>query len=156
MRDRNQAAREARAMLGVSPDADSAQIVRAYRRRARSVHPDVSTEADAGAQFSALWTAYQLLLETAHPPGPAPAGDDRGSLVNRDHRQRVPTLDPVVDWSIGWTGQGVAWLIAGPVRAQPSAPQPASWSPDLGHGRDAIPITARPRTRHNRVEPGHE
>lgn len=69
-------------MLGVSPGADSAQIVRAYRRRARAVHPDVSTEQDAGAQFSALWAAYQLLLETAHEPGLAPAGDDQGPIVD--------------------------------------------------------------------------
>lgn len=121
MRDRDPAAREARAMLGVSPDADSAQIVRAYRRRARAVHPDVSTEQDAGAQFSALSAAYQLLLETAHEPGPAPAGDDQGPIVDQDHRQRVAAPGPVGGWPAGWAGRGVAWLVAGPVRVQPPA-----------------------------------
>ncbi|WP_425464514.1 J domain-containing protein [Nocardioides eburneiflavus] len=103
-------------MLGVSPDADPAQIVRAYRRRARTVHPDVSTELDAGAQFSALWAAYQLLLETAREPGRTRAADDRGTVVDRHPRQRVPAPGPVGGSPAGWAGRDVAWLVAGPVR----------------------------------------
>lgn len=127
MRDRNRAAREARAVLGVSPGADSAQIVRAYRRRARAVHPDVSTELDAGEQFSALRAAYQLLLETAREPGPLLAGDDQGPTVNQDQRrQRVPAPGPVGGWPAGWVGRDVAWLVAGPVRVQPPAGHPSN------------------------------
>lgn len=118
MRDRDLAAREARAMLGVSPDADSAQIVRAYRRRARTVHPDVSTELDAGAQFSALGAAYQLLLEAAREPGRARAGDDQGPVVRPHRRRWVPTPD-LVGGRPGGAGPSIAWLVAGPVRVQP-------------------------------------
>jgi len=144
-------------MLGVSPDADSAQIVRAYRRRARAVHPDVSTEHDAGAQFSALWTAYQLLLETAHEPRQAPPGDDQGPVVDQDHRQRVAAPGPVGGWPAGWTSQGVAWLVAGPVRVQP----PAGPTHQPGQ-RDWRTVGLRSRSRPApddatiRVEPGHE
>ncbi|WP_425577330.1 DnaJ domain-containing protein [Nocardioides endophyticus] len=145
-------------MLGVSPDADSAQIVRAYRRRARAVHPDVSTEQDAGAQFSALWAAYQLLLETAHEPGLALAGDDQGSIVDQHHRRRVPAPapGPLGGWPAGWAGRGDAWLVAGPARVEPSAR--ARRQPGQPAGRTVGP---RPRSRPapddgtNRVEPGH-
>lgn len=144
-------------MLGVSADADSAQIVRAYRRRARAVHPDVSTEQDAGAQFAALWAAHQLLLETAREPGPAQAGDDQGPIVDHDHRQRVPAQDPVGGWPAGWAGRGIAWLVVGPVRVQlPAGPtqQPGQrvWRTVGLHPR------SRPATDGgtDRVEPGRE
>jgi hypothetical protein len=140
MRDRDPAAREARAILGVSPDADSAQIVRAYHRRARAVHPDVSTEQDAGARFSALCAAYQLLLETAHDPGPAPTGDDRGPIVDQHRRQRRPAQGPVGGWTAGWAGPGVPWLVAGPVRVQPPA------GPTEQSGQRVVPTTTWTRS----------
>jgi hypothetical protein len=119
MSDRNPATREAREMLGVSPRADSAEIARAYRRRARDVHPDVSTDEDAGAQFSALLAAYQLLLATPPEPPVAPGEDDQGQVVGRGRRPHVPAPDLVGGWTAERAYRGVGWLVAGPVRVEP-------------------------------------
>src|SRR5215210_3439175 len=50
-------------ILGVAPDADSDQIQRAYRRRAREHHPDVSSHAGAEEQFKAISEAYAVLSD---------------------------------------------------------------------------------------------
>ena len=39
------------AILGVSPNADAAEIKAAYRRRAKELHPDRNRAPDAAAQF---------------------------------------------------------------------------------------------------------
>ena len=123
MRDRDSAAREARALLGVPPDADSTQVVRAYRRRARAVHPDVSSEQDAGARFSALSAAYRVLMETAPAPAPVRASDDQALLV--EHlRHAAPDPGALGGRLIEWGDRRVAWLAAGPVRVQPVAGHP--------------------------------
>jgi hypothetical protein len=128
MWDRDPAAREARALLGVSPDADAAQIVRAYRRRARVVHPDVSTEQGAAAQFSALRAAYQLLLGTAPEPESVPDRDDHAPIA--EHRPTgMPARHPVTDSPARWANRGVAWLLAGPVRVEP----PGGTTVEPGH-----------------------
>jgi molecular chaperone DnaJ len=51
-------------VLGVDPDADAAAIKQAFRARARELHPDVSTEADAAERFAELSRAYAVL---SHP-----------------------------------------------------------------------------------------
>jgi curved DNA-binding protein len=50
-------------ILGVAPDADSDQIQRAYRRRAREHHPDVSSRPGAEEQFKAISEAYAVLSD---------------------------------------------------------------------------------------------
>jgi hypothetical protein len=118
MRDQDPA-REARDMLGVPVDADPAQIVRAYRRRARIVHPDVSSEPDAGAQFAALWAAYQLLLEGAPEPSTEPDRDEQAAAFVHVRRRSWPAPGPVWGRPAGRTGGADAWLVAGPVRVEP-------------------------------------
>ena len=49
-------------VLGVAPDAGAAEISRAFRRRARDVHPDANPGKDAGA-FQALTEAYDLIAD---------------------------------------------------------------------------------------------
>ncbi|MBA1149305.1 DnaJ domain-containing protein [Ectothiorhodospiraceae bacterium WFHF3C12] len=49
--------------LGVSRDASTEDIKRAYRRLARKYHPDVSTEADAEQRFKAIGEAYEVLKD---------------------------------------------------------------------------------------------
>ena len=61
-------AREALRLLEVGPDADADQIRRAYRRKARTEHPDAGGDVDA---FQRLQSAVQLLLD--RPPDPRTA-----------------------------------------------------------------------------------
>jgi len=53
------------ALLGLTRDASEAEIKRAFRTLARELHPDVSTEADAGGRFRAVAEAYEVLSDPA-------------------------------------------------------------------------------------------
>lgn len=48
-------------ILGVSRDADEAEIKKAFRRRARELHPDVNPAPGAEAQFKEAAEAYEAL-----------------------------------------------------------------------------------------------
>lgn len=48
-------------ILGVKPDADKADIKKAYRKLARKYHPDVSSEHDAEKQFKEVSEAWEVL-----------------------------------------------------------------------------------------------
>ncbi|HEY0417099.1 MAG TPA: molecular chaperone DnaJ [Gaiellaceae bacterium] len=48
-------------LLGVSRDADEQTIKKAFRRLARQLHPDVSTEPDAEQRFREVTEAYEVL-----------------------------------------------------------------------------------------------
>src|SRR5689334_10705263 len=50
-------------ILGVAPDADGDEIQRAYRRRAREHHPDVSSRPGSEEQFKAVSEAYAVLSD---------------------------------------------------------------------------------------------
>lgn len=50
-------------MLGVGKDADADAIKKAFRAKARELHPDVSKDPDAGKKFSALNEAYEILSD---------------------------------------------------------------------------------------------
>lgn len=50
-------------VLGVTRDADDAEIKKAYRRAARTYHPDVNREPDAAEQFKRINEAYQVLSD---------------------------------------------------------------------------------------------
>ncbi len=51
-------------ILGVSRDADEAQIKKSYRKLARKYHPDVSKEKNAEEQFKAVQEAYEVLKDS--------------------------------------------------------------------------------------------
>ena len=51
-------------LLGVSRDADTAQIKKAFRRLARELHPDVSELPDAEERFRQVTEAYEVLSKT--------------------------------------------------------------------------------------------
>ena len=53
------------ATLGIAPTASPAEIRRAYRERARRLHPDVNRAPDAAARFAALTEAYETLADPA-------------------------------------------------------------------------------------------
>src|SRR4051794_15266863 len=48
-------------LLGVSRDAGEEDIKRAFRRRARELHPDVSDAPDAKERFAEVAEAYEVL-----------------------------------------------------------------------------------------------
>jgi len=48
-------------LLGVERDASEGQIKKAFRARARELHPDVSTEPDAEERFREVVEAYEVL-----------------------------------------------------------------------------------------------
>lgn len=50
-------------LLGVTREADAAQIKKAYRKRARALHPDVNEDPDAEAQFRRVSEAYEVLSD---------------------------------------------------------------------------------------------
>lgn len=50
-------------ILGVSKDASDFEIKKAFRRRARELHPDVNKAADAEDQFKELNEAYDVLSD---------------------------------------------------------------------------------------------
>ncbi|HMM48845.1 MAG TPA: molecular chaperone DnaJ [Miltoncostaeaceae bacterium] len=50
-------------LLGVPRDADEAQIKKAFRRKARELHPDVNPSPEAEAQFKQVATAYEALAD---------------------------------------------------------------------------------------------
>ena len=58
------------AVLGVSVGASVADIVRAYRRLARQLHPDVTDDATASERFATVTAAYQRLLAAAASRSP--------------------------------------------------------------------------------------
>lgn len=51
-------------ILGVSEDADAAQIKSAYRKLARKYHPDVSKEENAEERFKDVSEAYEVLKDS--------------------------------------------------------------------------------------------
>lgn len=108
---------EARALLGVSSD-EPAELRAAYRRRLRSVHPDLNPSMDAAEATRQLNAAYRLLLQstaaevldetarsatpTASAPTTRPAGPRRDVRVLDDctiavQGARDEVLDALVD-----------------------------------------------------------
>src|SRR3954462_2124940 len=51
-------------LLGVSRTADEGEIKKAFRRRARELHPDVSQEPDAEQRFREVVEAYEVLSKS--------------------------------------------------------------------------------------------
>jgi DnaJ-like protein len=127
----SEALRGARELLGVTDGADVGELTRAYRRAARDLHPDLSSDPEATQQFQALLTAYQLAVEaalqdTAPATDPDPAVNDSGPRhePNADIGASPPTRDRVTLGTdagarMSARGDGV-WVVAGPVHVEPA------------------------------------
>lgn len=79
-------ARDSYEVLGVSRDADQSEIQRAYRRLARTLHPDVNKDPDAEDRFKELSEAYDVLSD--------PDQRKRYDAFGEDFRRVSADVDP--------------------------------------------------------------
>ncbi|GAB6986213.1 DnaJ C-terminal domain-containing protein [Nocardioides pyridinolyticus] len=79
-------ARDAYEILGVSRDADQSEIQRAYRKRARTLHPDINKDPGAEERFKELSEAYDVLSD--------PDQRKRYDAFGADFRRVAPDVDP--------------------------------------------------------------
>jgi curved DNA-binding protein CbpA len=126
-------------VLGISRDATAADITRAYRQQARSVHPDMAPPgAGAAARFRAVSEAYQVLsdpgrragYDRARSPRAAPAQASPGPAPG------TPPARPLAPAGPGLVRTPALW--AGPVRVEP----PPAAAPGPGTGAESQPGTA--------------
>jgi curved DNA-binding protein len=85
------------AVLGVARDATADAIKKAYRRKARELHPDVSKVADAQARMSEVNEAYAVLSD----PEKRAAYDAIGQ-----GRRPGESFTPPPDWDAGFEFSG--------------------------------------------------
>ncbi len=79
-------ARDFYEVLGLSRDADQSEIQRAYRKRARTLHPDVNKEPSAEEAFKELSEAYDVLSD--------PDQRNRYDAFGADFRRVGAEVDP--------------------------------------------------------------
>jgi len=75
-------------LLGVGPDATTAQIKSAYRKLAKQYHPDVNNSSDAAEKFRQITEAYDTLVDP-----------DRRRRYDRLHGTHTGTGTPGDAWS---------------------------------------------------------
>lgn len=120
------AGRDPYQVLGIGPDATSADVTRAYRRLARVLHPD-SRPGDpaATAEFQAVCGAYGLLSDPARR-----AAWDHQHMAQPTADRTSPGAPTAPLWPFppaAVSGPGTcpvrgAALWAGPVRIEPARP----------------------------------
>ena len=84
-------------VLGVERNASQAEIKRAYRKKARKYHPDVSKEADAEEHFKEVGEAYEVLKD----PEKRASYDQLGDKWKEGQDFRPPP-----DWNQGFEFHG--------------------------------------------------
>lgn len=98
-------------MLGVSKDADADAIKKAFRAKARLLHPDVSKDPDAGKKFSALNEAYEVLSDPDKRAKYDRLGHERFVSGMSDQHVRAHDVDfgdlgSIIDAMFGGAGRG--------------------------------------------------
>ena len=91
-------------ILGVSRDASQEDIQRAYRRLARTYHPDVNKDPGAEDRFKDVSEAYDVLSD--------PQTRRRYDAFGADFRQVPEDVDPET-WRRARTGAGRAGAAGG-------------------------------------------
>ena len=136
-------------VLGLGPGATGADITRAWRRRARMMHPDSRPGDPAAAeQFRAVSEAYGLLSD----PARRAAWDHQHRDLPARHRASPgqqaaarPALWPLPPAATAWPASGRvhgAALRAGPVHIQPPGPTGSGGQPSPGGDPDLARLLA--------------
>lgn len=97
-------------VLGVSQSVDRSELKKAWKRMARTWHPDVSKEPGSREQFQAIQEAYEILNDTIKR-----AKYDAGlqfEAMSKAHTQRRHDLDVALGKS-GWAAEWRAPLRCG-------------------------------------------
>lgn len=137
-------------VLGVPPDADTAEIEAAYRDRLKETHPDVSDEADAGEETKVLIRARDVLTDEAER-----ARYDRlGHETYRARAEGEPGASPGESADEGAASAGGTGGSAGAAGAE------VGWGPDgwrpqeaAGAGVEGVAWGETARAERRRGEP---
>lgn len=122
------------AVLGLPPQATAGQVTQAYRRLARSAHPDITGLADAatGGRFAAISDAYRRFRAAQASDG-TQASDGAAADEAREesppkpeaHDARRPAGDPRGAWAPRYAAPPLRPgppIVAGPVMVSPLPP----------------------------------
>lgn len=85
-------------ILGIDPDADDAEIDRAYRQRVKESHPD---HGGSASEFQQIRTAYERLTTDGETPADDPESTDDPN--HRHPKSRVEYLNYEVLDDYGWS-----------------------------------------------------
>lgn len=137
-------ARDFYADLGVSADASTEQVRRAYRAQARRLHPDLNSAPDASDRFARVAAAYAVLADPARRAAydrarSAPAGSDEVTSPSAPSAPAAPVYD---DYAPAW--EPVAFDDYAPVSDSRST-TPPSPPPQPAPSRTAAPSWAAGR-----------
>jgi hypothetical protein len=101
------------AMLGLTAQASAREVTQAYRRLAKTTHPDIAgpRDHDAARRFAALTEAYHVLALTPATPSPPVPPPLRRPLPVRVRFVQQPLI------------------VAGPVRVTSPDPSPTARRP---------------------------
>lgn len=108
-------------VLGVPVDSDRATVTSAYRRLARSTHPDVSPDPDAAEKFATVAAAYRVVCGVPLSEPRLPAADAPRSTYPMSRRPgRIPPgMSPFAP-ARSWWGPPI---VAGPVLVHWARPE---------------------------------
>jgi hypothetical protein len=82
-------------ILNLEPGASTSQIKEAFRKKIKTLHPDVNPDPAAGEEFIRVYEAYQVLLKGV---APKPAFSAPGRKAERPpHRHRPRTRAEAVE-----------------------------------------------------------
>jgi DnaJ domain len=110
-------------VLGLPDTATAEQITAAYRRLARTTHPDLNgrTDPDAAVRFAEISAAYQRLVPSADKPTPQ-------SQTSRSPTPRSHLRDPRFIAAVPTPRCRRPPLVAGPVVITPLSEAPQTES----------------------------